>query len=545
MRFCWTNQEGGMRIIGKPTILRAPLVSRRRFLKTAAAAGTVGAVACPAISRAGDRPQVSHGVQSGDVSTNSGVVWARADRPARMQVELATTDSFKDIRGGVFVDALPETDFTAKALMERLPAGQDIFYRIRFQDLSQPTITGDPVIGRFRTAPADLRSISFVWSGDTAGQGWGIDEARGGMRTYATMRKSRPDFFIHSGDNIYADGAIVAEVKLPNGETWKNIVTEEKSKPAETLAEFRGNYKYNLIDANVRAFNAEVPVFSQWDDHEVTNNWWPGEPLTRAEHQRKKYADPNALLLAARASRAFHEFMPLIDPPAEPGRVYRKIAYGPLLDVFMLDMRSYRGPNGEGNETSYGPAAYFLGPQQTAWLKRELLNSRATWKVIAADMPISLIVVYDGDRNWGVEAVAQGDGPPRGRELEIADLLSFIRRAGITNTVWLTADVHYTAAHYYDPNKAVFQDFEPFWEFVSGPIHAGSFGPNQLDNTFGPQLVYIKAPTKEQGQNAAPTYGLQFFGHVAIDGATGVMTVTLKDWDDNALWSTRLEPKRA
>ena len=86
--------------------------------------------------------------------------------------------------------------------------------------------------------------------------------------------------------------------------------------------------------------------------------------------------------------------------------------------------------------------------------------------------------------------------------------------------MWLTADVHYTAAHYYDPNKAVFQDFEPFWEFVSGPIHAGTFGPNALDNTFGPQLIYIKAPTKEQGQNLAARFGLQFFGHVAIDGAT-------------------------
>ena len=61
----------------------------------------------------------------------------------------------------------------------------------------------------------------------------------------------------------------------------------------------------------------------------------------------------------------------------EPGRVYRKISYGPLLDVFMLDMRSYRGPNGEGREETYGPAAYFLGPQQVAWLKRELLSSRA------------------------------------------------------------------------------------------------------------------------------------------------------------------------
>jgi phosphodiesterase/alkaline phosphatase D-like protein len=96
-----------------------------------------------------------------------------------------------------FVDALPESDFTAKALIGGLPAGQDIFYRIRFQGLSSPTIVGEPMTGRFRTAPGDRRSISFVWSGDTAGQGWGIDEARGGMRTYATMLRNRPDFFIH------------------------------------------------------------------------------------------------------------------------------------------------------------------------------------------------------------------------------------------------------------------------------------------------------------------------------------------------------------
>jgi len=206
-------------------------------------------------------------------------------------------------------------------------------------------------------------------------------------------------------------------------------------------------------------------------------------------------------------------------------------------------MRSYRGPNGEGLETSYGPAAHFLGPVQLAWLKRSLLNSQATWKVIAADMPLGLIVVYDPDRKWGVEAVAQGDGPPLGRELEIADLLSFIKRADIRNTVWLTADVHYTAAHYYDPNKAVFQDFNPFWEFVSGPIHAGSFGPNTLDNTFGPQLRFIKAPTMEQGQNLPPSAGLQFFGHVAIDGASEVMTVALKDVADNTLWSMKIEPQ--
>jgi len=51
----------------------------------------------------------------------------------------------------------------------------------------------------------------------------------------------------------------------------------------------------------------------------------------------------------------------------------------------------------------------FLGPTQIAWLKRELLNSRATWKVIAADMPIGLLVPYDVDKKFGWEAIAQGD----------------------------------------------------------------------------------------------------------------------------------------
>src|SRR5262249_32131624 len=97
-----------------------------------------------------------------------------------MQIEIATTDSFKDIRDGAFVDALPDSDFTAKLLLKKLPAGQDIFYRIRFQDLASPTIVGKPMVGRFRTAPRDRRSISFCWSGDQAGQGWGIDESRGG-----------------------------------------------------------------------------------------------------------------------------------------------------------------------------------------------------------------------------------------------------------------------------------------------------------------------------------------------------------------------------
>src|SRR5258708_34832367 len=106
------------------------------------------------------------------------------------------------------------------------------------------------------------------------------------MRLYGAMLRNRPDFFIHSGDNIYADGPIPAEQKLPNGEIWKNVVTEEKSKPAETLNEFRGAYKYNLLDRNVLAFNREIQIFSQWSDQEFSNNWLTGEQHDSDEHMR-------------------------------------------------------------------------------------------------------------------------------------------------------------------------------------------------------------------------------------------------------------------
>ena len=97
--------------------------------------------------------------------------------------------------------------------------------------------------------------------------------------------------------------------------------------------------------------------------------------------------------------------------------------------------------------------------------------------MIAADTPIGCIAGTTGiEQDWG----------PCGRGLEIANLLSFIKYAGVRNTLWVTADLHYTAAHYYDPNRAVFQDFEPFWEFVSGPIHAGTWTPVPMERTFGP-----------------------------------------------------------
>jgi alkaline phosphatase D len=481
------------------------------------------------------RPGVPFGVQTGEVAADRAVLWSATDRPARMLVEYAATERFQNARRIVGPAALPESGYAAKVVLAGLPAGQDVFYRVTFLDLGDVKTTSAPVVGHLRTAPADGRDVTFVWSGDTAGQGWGINSEWGGMRLYEVMRGLDPDFFVHSGDMIYADGPLKAEVDLPGGAKWKNLMTEEKSKVAETLEEFRGNYRYNLMDEHVRRFNAQIPQYVQWDDHEVTNNWFHERVL-----EDPRYTVKSAGLLAARAKRAMFEFTPLAVHPVESERVYRRIGRGPHLDLFMIDMRSYRGPNGENRETTLTDAARILGREQAVWLKRELLASRATWKVIAADMPIGLVVYHDFGRKWGSEAVAQGNGPALGRELEIADLLRFIKQNDVRNVAWITADVHYCATHLYEPGRAQFTDFEPFYEFVSGPIHAGGFGPNELDDTFGPGVLFTRNPAGRA--NTPPTEGGLYFGHVRIDGKSGVMTVTHRDLAGTVLASIDLSP---
>jgi len=516
------------------TASKLPL-TRRSLVKGAAATSLLGTMLAarraPAQS-AGERPLIVNGIQSGDVSGGNAVIWSRCDRPARMIVDYATTESMANAQRAVSPAVLETSDFTAKVELEGLPAGQTVFYTVSFEDLANPGVMSEPARGRLRTPGTG--DITFTWSGDTAGQGWGIDESRGGMTIYETMRTHNPDFFLHSGDTIYADGPLKEEVTLVDGTIWQNLVTPEKTKVAETLAEYRGNYRYNLLDANVRTLAAEVPMLVQWDDHETLNNWYPGEMLLADE----RYTVKSSSLLAANSRQAFFEYMPIRTDPSGAMRIERVIRRGAMLDIFFLDMRTNRGPNTPNREEIETP---FLGADQLAWLKRELLSSNATWKAIASDMPIGLLVP-DGETDF--EAVGNGDGPALSRELEIARLLRFIRDNAIRNVVWFTADVHYTAAHRYDPTAAKFTEFAPFWEFVSGPLNAGTFGPNGLDNTFGPQVVYQKAPAEGQ-VNLPPSDGLQFFGHVRIDGASQVMTVTLRDAADNALWSIDLEPERA
>jgi len=517
-------QRGGMTFIDRRTLISGAAAGAGLLAVETAVLGG------PAAALTRRRIELPSGVQTGDVTTDSAVLWARADRPGRLVAHIRTGQRSRTVFGPWATDA---TDFTAKIPVDGLAPGREYAVALGFED--EFGHLGEVGHATFSTASVHAARTSFVWTGDTCGQGWGINPDLGGLVGYQAMLATRPDFFVHAGDTIYADGPIAAEVVEPNGQVWRNLVTPEVSKVAETLTEFRGRHRYTLLDENVRELYAAVPLVAQWDDHETHNNWYPGQVMADP-----RYTEQRVDVLAARARRAWQEYMPIDEPRAHqagdgfaPARIYRKITRGAHLDVFCLDMRTFKDPNTPGLEAE---GTHILGQEQTDWLIRELSRSRATWKVVSADLPLGL-VVPDGPVNQ--ESLSNRDpGAPLGKELEVAYVLSELKRRKVRNVLWITADVHYCAAHHYDPSRAAFTDFDPFWEIVAGPIAAGSFGPNALDATFGPRVEFSKVADYP---NQSPRGGNQFFGHVDID-ADGLLTVSLRNTAGTTLWSKDLQP---
>ncbi len=519
-------------------------MNRRSFLARAAA-GLVAAA--PRRSAGGQsaaiitsdrvRPRVDFGVAAGDPTPGRAMVWAHADRPARLTVEYSTSSSFANARRVRGPIATPGTGLTARVAISDLPVGQDVFYRVRFEDPSDSRIVSAPEAGHLRTAPGPGRQVRLAWSADTCGQGWGIDTARGGMKLFETMRAANPDLFLNLGDTIYADQPLVESVKLDDGTVWRNLVTPAKAKVAETLDEFRGAHLYNRLDEHYRRFAAEVGQVALWDDHEVRDNWYPTQVLG----PQTPYQEKGVSVLAARARQAFLEHYPIALDGAAVPHIYRTIPFGPLVEVFALDMRTYRGANSPNLQAAAGADTAFMGPAQVQWLADALTRSRATWKIVAADMPLALVV---GHQPGFHEAVANADdGAALGRELEIAGLLKTLKGRRVHNVVWITADVHYCAAHHYDPTRAKTADFDAFWEFVAGPAHAGTFAPVPLDGTFGPEVRFNGVPS-DLPPNRPPSAGLQFFGLLEADPRTRVLTVSLANAAGQRVFTVDLPPIR-
>ena len=329
-------------------------------------------------------------VQSGEVSTTSAILMARCNNA----VNSAVTFTYNLASGGPTTSSsgsvTSATDFTLSVRVTGLTANTRYSFTATCVG---STGTKTSRVASFKTAPAaDVPAeVKFVWAADLAGQGWGrwpgltvknIDNVDivGGYPIFQTMQSLNPDFALFQGDMIYADNACPEYVVMPEevgGRVWYN----NPSKPfiAVTLDDFRFNWKYNHGDAKMQSFLAQTPIYVQWDDHEVTNNWWPGEILG------SPYPNgTSANALASAALQAFYEFNPLL----AGSLIYRRQSFGKHLEVFFVDMRSYRGSNSIASSNS---TVDMMGATQLAWLISALRNSTATWKILSMHDPISII----------------------------------------------------------------------------------------------------------------------------------------------------------
>ena len=477
--------------------------------------------------------EITHGIASGDVTDKSAIIWSRVNnQPAQMNVEYDTNANFTDPLSKT-AQANLTTDFTAHAKLDSLQPDTHYYYRVWFTDSELGNDTNSSInndlsatpnaveqveIGTFRTAPSsnmtsNSSDLSFIWSADLGGQNYCRNANDGGYSVFKSMQSLDPDFFIANGDMIYADGACPAQGPIffnnTNNQTitWTNIPGNFKSiadpsvdwnNITEVKSIFLEHWKYNRNDTYFKEFLRNVSMYSQWDDHEIINDFgskWLYWNLFSTG--REGY--PN---IVKEGTDAFLYYSPLdIDNIASndtgrdrDGHIYRSFNWGKNLDLFIIDARSYRSQNHIADTPDSNKT--MLGDKQLEWLKQELINSNATWKVISSDVPISIptgsntsILGRDG---WATGNETNNYSYYTGFERELTDLLGFIEEQDIKNIVFITTDVHFPAFIRYNFDLNNDGNTTEIYELVSGPLSAFRLGVPFpiLDETFNPALLY-------------------------------------------------------
>jgi alkaline phosphatase D len=476
--------------------------------------------------------EITDGIASGDVTDKSAIIWSRVnDQPAQMNVEYDTNVNFTNPLSKTAL-ANSSTDFTAHAKLDSLKPDTQYYYRVWFSgsdiennnntnssnnNLSTTSNIADQIeVGTFRTAPSSNMTtnsgsaISFIWSGDLGSKGYCRNADEGGYSIFKSMQSLNPNFFIANGDMIYADGVCPVQGPIINNTnnqtmTWTNIPGDFKSiedpsvdwnNITEVRSIYMDHWKYNRNDTYFKEFLRNVSIYSQWDDHEVINDFgskWPYWNLFSVN--REGY--PN---IAKEGINGFLYYSPL-DSDNDNGagnysdtRIYRSFNWGKDLDLFLLDARSYRSQNHLADTPDSNKT--MLGVEQLEWLKQELSNSNATWKVISSDVPIS-IPTGSNASILGRDGWANGNETGKysyytGFERELTDLFRFIDEQSIKNIVFLTTDVHFPASIRYNFDLNNDGNMTEIYELVSGPLRAIRLGAPfpVLDGTFNPSLLY-------------------------------------------------------
>ncbi len=328
----------------------------------------------------------------GHVSASDARLWIKATGLAKWSVRVSEHADLADART-IEGPALAETAaFTGVARLADLKPATRYFYSV--------LLDGQPATSRpwpsFTTAPADGAKgrVRFAFGSCLGKEPW-LDAAM-----WADLDARTPvDLVLLLGDNHYAN-------------------TPEPKKQRAAFIAHRDN-------AGFRSLFQRTPMYAIWDDHDFGVNDSDGT-------QKDKES----------SLRTFKEFFanPAYGEPDNPG-VYFKFTRGDI-DFFMLDDRYHRSPNKAANDEN----KTMLGAKQLTWLKRELIASKATLKVIGAGGEWQ---VNGSDDSW------------RSFQRERKEIFDLLAGHGMKNVLLLSGDRHFTAGY---------QLPEGFLEICSGPI---------------------------------------------------------------------------
>jgi alkaline phosphatase D len=423
-------------------------------------------------------------IAAGDVTPTTAVLWMRGVRPGEVTIDLAPVGGEATSRR-VSVRVRAEDDLTGKTRVTELTSATRYRYRV-----SQDGATAE---GEFVTAPAPTEPgrVRFLWSGDLGGGGF-CRPAHGGFTIFPTMLRYPADFFLFVGDTVYTD--------VPCGKPGAAPGADFK---ALTLPQYHARTRHNREDGGFQALLRRMSVYAIWDDHEVRNDFSGSvEPLMPVGRQ------------------AFLDYWPIAPPDEEPGRLYRRVRWGKLLELFILDTRQYRSENSKPD----GPGKTMLGAAQRRWLVDGVTSSTATWKVVVSSVTLSVPTGRPERRDgWSGANVLGFPQDGAGFATERDALLKAFRRRDIRNVIFIAADVHHAELIRHHPHTEW-----SFHEFIAGPLSASVGRPRPLDIGLNPRSLFARG-------------GVFNFGEVTVEPS--VLTVRLIDETDTVMFTHTIGPE--
>ncbi|MEU1914382.1 alkaline phosphatase D family protein [Streptomyces massasporeus] len=421
------------------------LTPRRRTVVKAAAATAVlaGPLAATLPARAVDQaPAFLHGVASGDPLPDGILLWTRvtpvpeaipgsgAGPDTEVSWVVARDKAFSSIVSKGSTTATAASDHTVKADIRGLQPATDYWFRFSAGGTDSPA-------ARTRTAPAADAAVPGLRFGVVSCANW---EA-GYFSPYRHLAaRGDLDAWLHLGDYIYEYGT---------GEYGTRDKVVRPHAPAHeivTLADYRIRHARYKTDPDLQALHATAPVVAIWDDHEFANDAWSGGAENHTEGAEGAWSARQAA-----AKQAYFEWMPV--RPAIAGTTYRRLRFGKLADLSLLDLRSFRSQQVKvGNGEVDDPDRTLTGRAQLDWLKAGLKSSDTTWRLVGNSVMISPFAVGSLSADL-LKPLAKLLGLPQeglalntdqwdGYTDDRREILAHLRTNAIRNTVFLTGDIH-------------------------------------------------------------------------------------------------------